>query len=150
MKIPYTKTSDAITGYSTSSIAKSERSDCVVRAIASASGMTYDKAHAYVKEKYNRQNRKGTYGFPIGMNKMAINGDKLNRKGVKTLTTSDLKGSGVGNMTVGSFAKLYDKGTYILRVTGHAFTIKDGVVIGNPDDSVRVRRIVKNAWKIGR
>ena len=52
-------------------------------------------------------------------------------------------------MTVGTFVKLYDKGTYILRVAGHAFTIKDGTVIGNPNDADQIRKIIKNAWKIG-
>ena len=47
-------------------------------------------------------------------------------------------------MTVGTFVKLYDKGTYIIRVTGHAFTIKDGTVIGNPKDAEQIRKIVKN------
>lgn len=45
MKLPYTRTSDAITGYTDSKIARIENRDCVVRAVASASGMTYDKAH---------------------------------------------------------------------------------------------------------
>jgi hypothetical protein len=147
MKLRYTATSNAITGYSESTIAKAEKADCVVRAIASASGMTYDKAHAYVANKFNRKPRKGTFGFAPGMNAMCNTKEKLNRKGVKTIT--DLT-NGKSRMTVGAFANLYDRGTYIIRVTGHAFTIKDGVVIGNTQDAVMVRRIVKNAWKIGR
>lgn len=147
--IPYTKTSVAIKGYGDSKLAKSERGDCVVRAIASAYDIEYDGAHSWVAKTFGRKPKSGTYGFPNGMNRMSQNGDKLNRKVVKTLTESDLKGRGVGNMTVGSFAKLYDRGTYIIRVPHHAFTIKDGVVIGNPQDSTRVKRIIKNAWKIG-
>ena len=42
-KLDFISTSEAITGYTDSIIAKTERADCVVRAIASASGMTYDK-----------------------------------------------------------------------------------------------------------
>lgn len=148
--IPYTKTSLAIKGYGDSPLAKSEKRDCVVRAIASAYDLEYDKAHKWVATTFSRKPKCGTYGFPLGMNRMSQNGDKLNRKVVKTLTQSDLKGRGIGNMTVGQFVKLYDKGTYILRVPNHAFTIKDGVVIGNPDDSVRIKRIIKNAWKIGK
>jgi len=34
-------------------------------------------------------------------------------------------------------------------VSGHAFTIKDGWVIGNPNDATQLRKVVKNAWKIG-
>ena len=47
MKLPYTATSEAIKGYSDSALAKSERSDCVVRAVASAYDMLYDKAHKW-------------------------------------------------------------------------------------------------------
>lgn len=144
--IPYISTSKAIVGYSESSIAKSERSDCVVRAVASASGMTYDKAHKFVAETFNRKPRRGTYGFAPGMNRMALDKAKLNRKGIKIVDTKN----GKSQMTVGTFVKFYDKGTYIIRVRGHAFTIKDGEVIGNPQDAVRIRCIVTNAWKIGR
>lgn len=147
-KVPYTSTSVAINGYSESVIAKSERRDCVVRAVASASGMTYDKSHTWVAETFNRKPKKGTFGFPKGMNKMSEEGKRLNRK--KVSIVKDLKtNGGKSNMTVGTFIKEYNKGTYIIRVTGHAFTIKDGSVIGNFDDVVKTKRIVKNAWKIG-
>lgn len=147
-KVPYTSTSVAINGYSESVIAKSERRDCVVRAVASASGMTYDKSHTWVAETFNRKPKKGTFGFPKGMNKMSEEGKRLNRK--KVSIVKDLKtNGGKSNMTVGTFIKEYNKGTYIIGVTGHAFTIKDGSVIGNFDDAVKTKRIVKNAWKIG-
>ena len=147
-KVPYTSTSVAINGYSESVIAKSERRDCVVRAVASASRMTYDKSHTWVAETFNRKPKKGTFGFPKGMNKMSEEGKRLNRK--KVSIVKDLKtNGGKSNMTVGTFIKEYNKGTYIIRVTGHAFTIKDGSVIGNFDDAVKTKRIVKNAWKIG-
>ena len=42
MKIPYTATSIAIKGYQESTLAKSERRDCVVRAVASAYDIEYD------------------------------------------------------------------------------------------------------------
>jgi len=149
MKLPYTSTSIAITGYSDSKIAKTENRDCVVRAVASASGMTYDKAHKWVADRFKRKNRKGTMGFPIGMNSMATTGEKLNRKSVKAFTKEELM-NGKSQMSVGTFIKMYDRGTYIIRVTGHAFTIKDGVVIGNFEDAIKSRRVVKSAWKIGR
>jgi hypothetical protein len=150
LKLPYTSTSVAIVGYSDSKLAKSEKRDCVVRAVASASGMTYDKAHKWVGETFNRKNKRGTYGFPTGMNKMSVEGKRLNRKKVKTIDAKSLKtNGGKSAMTVGTFIKEYDKGTYIVRVTGHAFTIKDGSVMGNYEDAIRVKRVVKNAWKIG-
>jgi hypothetical protein len=60
-------------------------------------------------------------------------------KGVKTLR----------NTTTGSFIKRYPKGTYIVTVSRHAFTIKDGVVIGNIDDGEKMRKHIDGVWKIG-
>ena len=150
MKLPYTFTSEAIKGYSDSALAKSERADCVVRAVASAYDMSYDKAHKWVADTFGRRHRRGTFGFPGGMDRMSANATRLNRKltrkiDAKYLTTN----GGKSKMSVGTFAKEYNKGTYIIRVSGHAFTIKDGSVIGNLEDSNKIRKIVKNAWKIG-
>ena len=56
------KSSDHIVGYNESTIAKSERNDCVVRAIASTFGLKYDVAHKFVANEFGREPRKGTYG----------------------------------------------------------------------------------------
>jgi hypothetical protein len=150
MKIPYTATSIAIKGYSESPLAKSERADCVVRAVASAYDIHYDKAHKWVADNFKRKPKKGTYGFPIGMDKMSYNNTRFNYKKTKTIDPKFLTtNNGKSKMTVGTFVKEYDKGTYIVRVSGHAFTIKDGSVIGNPNDAEQIRKVVKNAWKIG-
>jgi hypothetical protein len=150
MKIPYTATSIAIKGYSDSALAKSERGDCVVRAVASAYDIHYDKAHKWVADNFKRKPKKGTYGFPIGMNKMSDNKTRFNYKRTKTIDPKFLTtNNGKSKMTVGTFVKEYDKGTYIIRVSGHAFTIKDGSVIGNTNDAEQIRKVVKNAWKIG-
>jgi hypothetical protein len=126
MSIPYTATTLAIKGYSESLLAKSETRDCVVRAIASA------------------------YDIHYGMNRMSDNNTRFNYKKTKTIDSKFLTtNGGKSKMSVGTFVKEYDKGTYIIRVSGHAFTIKDGSVIGNPNDATQLRKVVKNAWKIG-
>jgi hypothetical protein len=51
--------------------------------------------------------------------------------------------------TTGSFIKKYPVGTYIVTVRGHAFTIKDGVVIGNPSDGKKMKKHINGAWRIG-
>ena len=52
--------------------------------------------------------------------------------------------------TIGSFIKNYNKGTYVITVRGHAFSITDGEVIGgNREDARKMRCILKGAWKIG-
>ena len=149
MSIPYTSTSIAIKGYADSALAKSETNDCVVRAIASAFDIEYFKAHKWVADKFNRKPKKGTFGFPIGMNRMSDNKTRMNYKSTKTIEPKHLTtNNGKSKMTVGTFAKEYNIGTYIIRVDRHAFTIKDGSVIGNPEDATKLRKIIKNAWKI--
>jgi hypothetical protein len=150
MSIPYTSTSLAIKGYSDSVLAKSERNDCVVRAIASAYDIEYNKAHQWVSDKFKRQFRKGTFGLPIGMDRMSTDNTRFNYKKTKTIDPKYLTtNNGKSKMTVGTFVKEYDKGTYIIRVDRHAFTIKDGWVIGNPEDATKLRKVIKNAWKVG-
>jgi hypothetical protein len=148
--IPYTANSIAIKGYSESPLAKSERADCVVRAIASAFDIQYDKAHTWVQKTFNRKPKKVTFGFPQGMDKMSINNTRFNYKKTKTIDSKYLTtNGGKSKMSVGTFVKEYDKGTYIIRVANHAFTIKDGSVIGNPQDATKLRKVIKNCWKIG-
>ena len=52
-------------------------------------------------------------------------------------------------MTVGTFIAKNPKGTYVVTVKRHAFTIKDGVVIGNREDAIQKRKIMLLAWKVG-
>ena len=163
-QLPYCKTSEAIKGYSDSVIAKNETNDCVVRAIASAFDVHYNQAHEFVREKFNRKNRKGTSRFISGMNDIAFDRTRIGRKCCQpmgkplnerssfyTLTYEvKVKGEKVKRqMTVGTFIKKNPKGTFVICVRGHAFTIKDGVVIGNPQDATKTRTIVNAAWKVG-
>jgi hypothetical protein len=148
-KLEFISTSEAIAGYTDSIIAKTERADCVVRAIASASGMAYDKAHSFVADKFNRKPRRGTFGFSLRMNSMVTSGEKLNRKGVKRVDVAVKTKTGTTTMTVNKFAENFNHGSYIVVVKGHAFTIKDGKVVGNFSDAVKIRKKVIGAWKIG-
>ena len=51
-------------------------------------------------------------------------------------------------MTVGTFIKKNPIGTFFVIVKGHAFTIKDGVVIGNWEDAVKTKRPMRAAFQI--
>ena len=158
MKVQYIKTSDAIKGYQDSSIAKSETNDCVVRAFASAFEIGYDEAHNFIAEKFKRQPRKGTFGFGYGMNLISKNDVKFNGKGIEIITHEYgsmlyyvmVKGhKTLRSTTTNSFIKMYPTGTYIVIVKGHAFTIKNGCVIGNLSDAKQIRKHIISAWKIG-
>ena len=149
MKLNYIANNEAIKGYAESKLAAQEHADCVVRAIASAYDITYDRAHKWVQDTFSRKPRKGTFGFLSGMDKLADAKSRLNYKLCKKIDPNHLKtNGGKSQMSVGTFVKLHDKGTYIIVVSRHAFTVKGGQVIGNPSDATRLRKIIKKAWKI--
>lgn len=161
-KLPYEATGKAIKGYSESVLAKGETNDCVVRAFASAFEVSYDYAHRYVANEFGRQPRKGTYGTASRLVKMAdelfkVNGKKVYPVGKRYSSTMfgslsyDVKVKGVikrRSMTVGTFVKRNPKGTFFVIVNRHAFTIKDGVVIGNVEDAIKTKRVMKSAFQI--
>ena len=157
MTTGYISSTEFIKGAKESPLAKSESSDCVVRAIASAAEMDYDTSHQFVKEKFKRKNGKGTFGFGVTMNLMSKNGEKINGKSVEIISEQyntmlyyvTVKGvKTLRKTTTGSFIKRYPKGTYVVTVRGHAFTIKDGVVIGNVDDGKKMKKVIQGVWKI--
>jgi hypothetical protein len=150
-QLPYIQTSTAIIGYSESQIAKSERNDCFVRAVASAYEIPYDKAHTWVKKNFNRENRKGTFDVVMKMEQFSKEEKKLNKKTIKDiwcLRTFDSTTLKLKRTTLNQFIKKYPTGTYILIVKRHAFTVKNGSVIGNTNDASSMRKIVHNAYEI--
>lgn len=162
-QLPYESTGTAIKGYRDSEIAKGETNDCVVRAFASSFDVSYDFAHKYVEEEFKRKPKRGTFFTASKMVKLADCNIKVNGKTVTPigkLTKSiaypyslsyKVKVSGVEKerqMTVGTFAKKNPKGSFFVLVKGHAFTIKDGVVIGNPEDAIKLKRPMRAAFEI--
>ena len=161
-KLPYEATSKAIQGYSESVIAKSETNDCVVRAFASSFEIPYDDAHKYVAKEFQRKPKKGTFGTITKLLKMVDNNTLINNKKIHTVGVRKsstlinslsynvtIKGeTKLRQMTVGTFIKQNPKGTFFVLVRQHAFTIKDGVVIGNYEDSLKTKKIMRCAFEI--
>ncbi len=150
-----TTSSSYIIGYSDSKIAKSETADCVVRSFASAFKITYDEAHQFVAKKFNRQNRRGTARFVPIMNGMSYSNLNLWGKTLHRLGNGNPKnsmtfqeGSKMRNMTTFQFLKKYPKGTYMVTVRHHAFTIHNGVVIGNHEDVLSTKKVILHAWEV--
>jgi len=158
MEKGFISSSNAIKGYTESKIAKSEKNDCVVRAIASASDMDYDSAHQFVKETFKRKNGEGTFLLGTCMNLLSKNGKQINGKDVQIISEEHnamlyyVVVKGVKKLratTTSSFIKKYPVGSYMVVVKGHSFTIKDGVIIGNVDDGKKMKKHIIGAWKIG-
>jgi len=147
-------------------LALNEKNDCAVRAFANAFNITYDTAHAFTADKFKRKAKKGTKGmFPtlsqLGHATFDLFQDSLfpetrtysihpiarNNKRIGIVNTDYTHK--VVNHTVKTFCAKFNKGTYILTVAKHALTIKDGIVIDNPDmQFTGYRRIVESACKI--
>lgn len=147
--------SDFIIGYKNSLIAKSETNDCVVRSFASAFKTTYDEAHQFVAMKFNRKPRKGTARYVTIMNNMASHNQVLWGKTLKRMGNGNSKNSmtysdkGVTrNMTTFQFLQRYPKGTYMVTVRQHAFTIHNGAVLGNHEDVLKTKKVILHAWEV--
>jgi hypothetical protein len=149
-EIKYANPTETIKGYKDSVIAKSESNDCVVRAFASSCDVDYDRAHYFVKEKFKRQNRKGTPNFYSTMRALInLYNVRLNSKRFEEKDLTDLKVENkTKSATVGQFLKKYKTGTYLVVVRGHAFTIKEGVVIGNETDATKLRRPFTKVYEV--
>ena len=151
-----------------SEIAKTEKNDCVVRAIANACDVNYEQAHQYCVETFDRKKGKGTQLFTtlLKTNTEMVfdNVGQLNlfedgvKRTIKHIGDMPKLGGKLRNpkykhkpvaYTVKEFARKYNKGNYILAVTKHALAIKDGVVVDNGNYQVGgYRRPVQSAFMV--
>lgn len=144
-------------------LSKSEKNDCVVRAVASAFNVKYDEAHAFVKRKFGRENRRGVFytTYKLQNIESAFNHSikTLGEKWTKQLGINKYIGKRIFNglskrrncvrrYTTNSFIKAFPKGTYIILVSEHAFTIKGSVVYGNHSDGEKLKARIKNVFEI--
>ena len=141
-------------------IAKGEKNDCVVRAIANAFNISYDVAHEFTAKEFKRKARKGTKNvfatckalgkvtfdlfqdtlFPITKEyKLSCVSRLIN----KEYTHKKVK------YTVKTFSAMFNKGTYVVLVHKHALTIKDGIVVDNPNNRFDgYRRVVESVIRV--
>ena len=148
-----------------SSLALNEKNDCAVRAFANAFNISYDVAHKFAEDKFARKAKKGVKNmfqtltelgfatFDLFSNTLfpetrVYSLHPLARSKSGKLVNTDYTHKEV-NHTVKTFCAKYNKGTYIVIVSKHALTIKDGIVIDNPDmQFTGYRRIVESAVRI--
>ena len=151
-----------------SEIAKTEKNDCAVRAVANACDVNYDQAHKFCTEMFGREKGKGTQLFStllktnsemvfdeVGQLNMFEQGIK---RTVKHIGDMPKAGGKLFNpkykhkkvaYTVKEFAQRFNKGNYILAVNKHALAIKDGVVIDNGNYQYDgYRRVVEGAYQV--
>ena len=153
----YKYSTEAIANFSQSELARQEKNDCVVRAVAAASGSAYEPAHAFVKSVFDRNDKEGTFGVGVTINQIEGKVQEIGSSKVvfKTLAEDKkvnyykLHGEVVKRQkTVKSFIQDNKKGTFMVLVSKHAFVIKDGVLIDNRGEEFRPTRKVQDAFKV--
>ena len=133
-----------------------EKNDCSVRAIATAVGVTYDAAHKYMRDIIGRKDRKGAKGMTSKLQHLTTTqtaGDvKFKYKSIpktKLCNEYKLRGEVVHRKkTVKSFIDDFREGTFLVFVSNHVFTVKDGVLIDNNGEEFRPTRKVLDAFKV--
>jgi len=131
-----------------SELAKKETNDCVVRAFMCALNLSYDQAHAWVKNELKRQDRKGAFMNAYGKNIIGKtkNGKKISFMGIhpsrefmkysfgssKPLVNTKYKKA--TGFTLKSFMEANPVGNFVLIVQGHAVAVVNGVLFGNVDE----------------
>jgi hypothetical protein len=147
---------------SQSDLEKSERNDCVVRAVEAAFDISYEEAHKWVAENFERKNKKGTRTYILNEKLPQIKeafGKSISELGelipelhsTKILFRRWYRKRGKmawGKFTTERFIERYPKGVYLISVKGHMFTIKDGVIYGNYSDAEKARTRIEEAYKI--
>jgi hypothetical protein len=146
---------DHIIGYNESVTAKGERNDCVVRAMASTFGLSYDAAHKFVADEFKRKPRKGTFATSIKLknrmhNVMGIGYQIIPRENLlySGSTRHQANGGKPVPITLSIFLERFSKGKYFVIKKGHAFSVIDGVVIGNVNEGERLKTKILFALKV--
>ena len=132
-------------GYNVSNgslLAKGEKNDCTVRAIANAFNVCYDTAHGFAADVLKRKARRGTKNTYLNLvSAKNVTFDLFSNTLFPETKTFKLAGKASPinpkythkkvKYTVKTFCSSHNVGTYILLVKGHALCIKDGIVIDN-------------------
>ena len=148
-----------------SSLALNEKNDCAVRAFANAFNITYNMAHEFAANVFDRKPNKGVKGmFPklaeLGFAQFDMFSDSLFPE-TRVYSLHPFKRSESGKVvnraykhkevshTVKTFCAEFNKGTFIVMVAKHALVIKNGIVIDNPNYKFTgYRRIVESAVEV--
>jgi len=150
-------------GYSVTNgslLAKGEKNDCSVRAVANAFNVTYDVAHEFCSNELGRKAKRGLKGMYSTLNALgSVTFDLFSDTLFPETKTYKLAGKlkprnpdythKPVQFTVKTFCAKFNKGTYIVLVNKHALVVKDGIVVDNPDmQFTGYRRTVESSIKI--
>ena len=137
----------------------SEKNDCSVRAFTTALDVDYDAAHSYLKKVFKREDKKGCLKMESTARKISLSGETQKIDNVefdlqvlpesKVTNTYKLHGEEIARKkTVKSFIKDFSKGIYLVLVSGHVFTVKNGLMIDNVGEEWRPTRKVESVIEL--
>lgn len=140
-------------------LAKAEKNDCVVRSIASATGVSYRTAHTFCKDEMGREDKKGVNNLLMTTRFLKAEDEGLTldnkefsiRKLGKQETKNRYKLHGDviwRKKTLKSFMQSHPKGTYLVLVAKHALTVKDGELLDWDNNKFEPTRKVMDAYQI--
>ena len=141
-------------------LARNEKNDCSVRALANAFNITYDTAHIFAATTLERKARKGLKSMFVKLDLLGeVTFDLFSNTLFPETRTYKLDGKlkprnpdythKPVQFTVKTFCAKFNKGTYILIVNKHALCIKDGIVIDNPNYKFTgYRRVIESSFKV--
>ena len=134
-----------------------ENNDCVPRSLATAFGVSLRTAYKLAADEMGREPKKGVTTVRI---REAFEAGKFNEIGSKKFSVRTMKKKEVTNAyknkgeivlrkkTVKSFISSHPKGTYIVLVAKHAFTVKDGELLDHDSFGNQPTRKVLNAFQV--
>ena len=135
----------------------SETNDCSVRAFTTALDVDYDSAHSYLKETFKREDKKGCKKMNYTAKKLEGETQKIDDVEFditvlpedKVTNTYKLHGEVIARKkTVKSFIKDFAQGIYLVLVSGHVFTVKNGLMIDNVGEEWRPTRKVESVFEL--
>jgi hypothetical protein len=135
----------------------SEKNDCSVRAFTTALDVNYDAAHSYLKETFKREDKKGCKNMNLTAKSLEGKTQKIDDVEFdisilpeeKVTNTYKLHGEEIARKkTVKSFIKDFSKGIYLILVSGHVFTVKNGLMIDNVGEEWRPTRKVESVFEL--
>jgi len=118
-----------------------ERNDCSVRAMAEATGRTYEQCHAALKDAGRED---------LGGCRAAVLTQALGLPFVTTGREAQARGFQDSRPTAAKFIREHLQGVYIVFVTGHFFALVNGVQLDMGVGLYKPRSRCWGYWKVSR
>lgn len=116
-----------------------QRNDCSIRCFKTAFDLSYEDADELLKRFCKKEKDRGVR--TIHLFQFLDHCYKVNDKSVVRLSIKSYP-------SVQSLVLYHQKGTFIIAVRGHVFTVKDGTVMGNSEDKLKLKRRIVALYQV--